>query len=77
MISSIEIKKNLEEKNINISKNTVINVLHELDFIYKFPISKPKEFVKDKFLRLEMKNIYFSFLTIINTKTNICKNRMV
>lgn len=57
-ISSIEIKKNLEDKNITISKNTVINVLHELNFIYKFPISKPLLTQKQISVRIEWCNKY-------------------
>jgi transposase len=39
--TSTEIKNELESKNIIVSKNTIINILHEIKFSYKNPIDKP------------------------------------
>ena len=50
-LSSIEINIKLNEENIKVSKNTIIRILNKINFKYKNPINKPKEFVKDKFLR--------------------------
>ena len=52
-LTSNEIKNILENKQILISKNTVINILHELKFEYKKPIIKPLLTDKQKTNRIE------------------------
>ena len=40
-ITANEIKISLEKNNLNVSKNTIINILHELQISYKEPNNKP------------------------------------
>ena len=59
--TSTEIKEELSKKNIMVSKNTVINVLHEISFSYKIPIEKPLLTQKQILKRIEWANKYLNF----------------
>lgn len=53
----IKIKLELDIK-INVSKNTIINILHEMNFLYKQPITKPALTKKQIESRLDWCNKY-------------------
>ncbi len=59
--SSEEIKIELEKNKINISKNTVINILHELQYDYKKPIDKPLLTDKQINKRIEWANEFLNY----------------
>ena len=53
MLTATEIKNKIKNKKIIVSKNTIINRLHEYGYIYKIPISKPLMTDKHKEARLQ------------------------
>jgi len=55
-ITSLEIKNNLFQKNIDVSKNTIIRILHEINFEYIKPVEKPLLTIKHITKRLEWCN---------------------
>ena len=59
--TSTEIKEELSKKNINVSKNTIVNVLHEINFSYKKPVDKPLLTEKQILKRIEWCNKYLDF----------------
>jgi transposase len=60
-LTSTEIKEELLKKNINVSKNTIINVSHEINFEYKKPTDKPLLTEKQIVKRIEWCNKYLNF----------------
>jgi len=59
--TSTEIKEELKQKNIEVSKNTIINVLHEINYSYKKPIDKPLLTENHIIKRYEWANNHLNF----------------
>jgi len=59
--SSEEIKIELEKNKINISRNTVINILHEMQYDYRKPIDKPLLTDKQINKRIEWANEFLNY----------------
>ncbi len=60
-LTSHEIEIKLNTENIKISKNTIINILHEIKLKYKIPINKPLLTDKQKENRILWCNKYLNY----------------